>query len=246
MDLIFDWLQANLTTILIAAIPLIGQLLLLRKIRSESKKIDSESKKISSEAEKTDTETEGLVIRNTNEIVALWQSAYKELKDKFDILLKKSLEQDLNLQSLHDEYTSLKSKQKALLQFVTSVLDVVKEPRSDVFSITDEKKIVLYVSPNVFEMLGYSPLDFLNKERTDLLHPNDLDNFMKIFSHTLQFPEITSKIIARYKHRDGSWRWVESTIMNLLQTHVRGIFFASRDITKLKEAEAELKKLYVE
>lgn len=246
MELV-EWVKTNFLTILVSAlIPILVQLLQYRKTKSESGKLDSESKKIQSESEKTQAETDGLIIKNAGDIVTMWEGAYKELKEKTDECIEKNKTADTKIQYLLDSITTLKSKQRAMLEFISDVLDAIQEPQSDVFSITDEKKVCLYISPNVFQMLGYSPLDFLNKERSDLIHLDDIENFNKVFSHSLQFPEITSKIVLRYKDRNGEYRWIESTIMNLLQTHVRGIFFSSRDVTKIKHAETEFKRLYAE
>ena len=242
-----EWIKSNFLTILVSAlIPILVQLLQYRKTRSESGKLDSESKKVQSETEKIQVETDGLMIKNATDIVEMWEGAYKELKEKTDECVENNRLTTTKVQYLLDSIANLKSKQRAMFGFITDVLDAIQEPKSDVFCITDEKKMCLYISPNVFQMLGYSPLDFLNRERTDLIHPDDLENFNKTFFHSLQFPEITSKIVLRYKNRDGEYLWIESTVMNLLQTHVRGIFFSSRDITRIKNAETEFKRLFAE
>lgn len=240
----FDWIRNNLATILIASVPIFIQLLLYRKTRSESLKLDSESKKIQSETERTHAEIDGLMIKNASDIVNMWEGAYKELREKTQDCVDNNKTLNEKIQFLLDQTALLKTRQKVILEFVSNVMDLIKEPIKDVFIIMDEKKRFMYVSPNVFDMLGYSPLDLLNKDRSDLIYPNDLPVFDKNFSHTLQFPEVTSKILVRYKNSDGEYRWIESTVMNLLQTHVKGIFFASRDVTRIRDAENGFKELY--
>lgn len=238
------WLQDNLVTIIVSGLlPIILLFLQKRKTESDINKIKSESNKINAESEKIEAETESIEIKNTDQIVALWQGSYKELKDKYDVVLElnKANSKDINI--LQDTIAGLKSKQRVVVDFVHNVLESVREPRPDIFCIIDEKKLCQYISPNVFEILGYSPLDFFNKDRTDIIHPDDRAMFERVFFHTLQFPEVANKLFLRVKRADGEYIWMESTIMNLLRTHVRGIFFSSRDITKIRVAEEDFKKL---
>ncbi|WP_434530000.1 PAS domain S-box protein (plasmid) [Haloarcula sp. NS06] len=48
----------------------------------------------------------------------------------------------------------------------------------------------------------------------------------------------------RFRHADGSWRWIEATMRNRLDDDIiDGILLSSRDITERKEYEAEAREL---
>jgi diguanylate cyclase (GGDEF)-like protein/PAS domain S-box-containing protein len=54
---------------------------------------------------------------------------------------------------------------------------------------------------------------------------------------------VTNKAEYRFRHKDGSWRWMESVGTNLLDDPaVEGVVITSRDFTERKEAEEALKE----
>jgi len=65
-----------------------------------------------------------------------------------------------------------------------------------------------YVSPNITELLGYSPESFTDNVSlwTDNIHPDDRqrarDNLAELFATGRARTEY------RFRHRDGSWRWI--------------------------------------
>jgi diguanylate cyclase (GGDEF)-like protein/PAS domain S-box-containing protein len=77
----------------------------------------------------------------------------------------------------------------------------------------------------------------------DHVHPDDLPHVQKATQKATQkaLPEkgvVTNRAEYRFHHKDGSWRWVESVGIYLLDDpHVEGVVVASRDVTARKEAE---------
>ena len=119
---------------------------------------------------------------------------------------------------------------------------VLVEQSLDLISIVDTAGSVLYASPSHQQILGYSPEDLAGKKMLELVHPEDLPRVREALVEVLQEPAAQAALTFRIQHRDGSWRWFESTGRNLLDNPaIRGIVSSSRDITRRVQAEEKLR-----
>ena len=68
------------------------------------------------------------------------------------------------------------------------------------------------------------------------MHPDDLPRTAAQFTQLLNEPGASSSDIFRYRHKDGSWRWLEGTGTNLLQEpNVKAIVGNFHDITEQRK-----------
>ena len=103
---------------------------------------------------------------------------------------------------------------------------------------------ILYASPAMERVLGYSAADLRGREVMALVHPETLDTAIKLRAELLHTPGKVSVDELRMLHKDGSWRWVELTRKNLLEEpSVRAVVMNFRDIDERKHAEAERARL---
>ena len=100
---------------------------------------------------------------------------------------------------------------------------------------------VLYLSPATTRMTGYPLDERLGKFYVDIVHADDQLTVHETFSAVLQKPSASETLQFRYRHKDGSWRWIESVLTNMLdEPSVRAIVCNQRDITERKLAERDL------
>ena len=79
-------------------------------------------------------------------------------------------------------------------------------------------------------------------EPNSLVHPDDQSRFVSTFREIIINPNKSVIHQFRFKHKDGAWRWIESTFTNLLPSiGVEAIVVNYRDISHGKEFEEELK-----
>ena len=109
----------------------------------------------------------------------------------------------------------------------------------DVVSVRDADNAIVYVSPSVHRVLGYDVDEIVNRSSEVIeVHPDDLAAFRDANADVLSEPGRTARVEHRLLHRDGSWRWVESRITNLLDDPVvHGIVTNSQDVTDRRSAE---------
>jgi two-component system, sporulation sensor kinase A len=117
----------------------------------------------------------------------------------------------------------------------------------DALVVIDKKGVAQYESPSLEHVLGYSPQDFIGKKVFNFVHPDDLPKVMDEFKVLLKNPGSTRSFNIWYKHKNGSWCFLECSAKNLLEDKaVAGVVMNVRDITERKYVEEELREAYTQ
>ncbi len=109
---------------------------------------------------------------------------------------------------------------------------------SDGIALGDAAGNILYSSPAITRILGYSVEEFIGTNFLTLLHPDDLPEGRERFAAVLanRFRPTYQRDL-RYRHRDGTWRYLEVVRVNRLDDPaVRAIVANFRDVTERHEA----------
>ncbi len=107
-------------------------------------------------------------------------------------------------------------------------------------SLIDAQGEILYGSPFTTKLFGYKPEELLGRNCFDLIHPEDRDRSSLALNEVLRGPPQLFEWEARFRHKDGHYSWVESTLSNLLtDVEVQAIMMHQRDIDARKAAELE-------
>ena len=98
--------------------------------------------------------------------------------------------------------------------------------------------VIRYISPSTTRILGYTPEEFVGHNIFEFMHPEDMERTQRFFAQLLADPDQSISATFRYRHKDGSWRWLEGTGTNLLaEPSVQAIVGNYRDISERREAE---------
>ena len=112
---------------------------------------------------------------------------------------------------------------------------------SDVITLTDAASVVAFQTPSVTRLLGYRPEELVGTRLVDLAHPADRLALLAAQDEAVgrAAGDVVSEV--RLRHRDGTWRHVQSVHADLLAVpHVRAVVITTRDVTAQKELEAQL------
>ena len=118
------------------------------------------------------------------------------------------------------------------------------ENGADIVAILNADFKSIYISPSIKHILGYSEEEALLLNLSEIVHPSDKEAIFEKMTECLAKPGVT--IVGRegrILHKNGTWRWMEATLTNLLHDPaINGIVDNFRDITERKLAEEALKE----
>jgi PAS domain S-box-containing protein len=108
---------------------------------------------------------------------------------------------------------------------------------SDIILVLDEEGTILYESPAVERVLGFTPEERVGRRAFDLIHPDDRSRVAGAFRGRCDNPGPFTPVEYRVRHREGDWRHLESTGENLLHDPaIKGIVVNARDVTDRAKA----------
>ncbi len=104
-----------------------------------------------------------------------------------------------------------------------------------------------YVSPACREIFGYEPEEMIGGTSGAMAHPEDAERLAQVFRSLLDGSVDRHSAIARRRHRDGRWIWVEAQYRALKDPRTgapTGIIASVRDISARKAVEDQLAEAY--
>ena len=111
----------------------------------------------------------------------------------------------------------------------------------DVACIVDAGGFIRYASPAVERVMGYTSEEFCALHPFDLLHTDDLENWLK------QWQSIEGQVDARFTfevramHRDGGYRWLEISFRDLRHDdQINGFIIHFYDVGERRAAQQAL------
>ncbi len=113
----------------------------------------------------------------------------------------------------------------------------------DVISLLDTQGQILYESASASHLFGYPPDELVGRNCLDLIHPDDREDSVRALREVLAKPLGPRQCDVRVRHREGKYRWIETTLSNLLhEVEVQAIVMRQRDVSALKALEVERKQ----
>ncbi len=101
---------------------------------------------------------------------------------------------------------------------------------------------LIYVSPNVYKVLGYTDIEFMQIDISSIVHPDDMLPGTELLEKALENLGVPVHFTGRKRHKNGDWRWIEATVTNMLNNPgINGLVTNFRDVTPKKLAEEKLK-----
>lgn len=132
-------------------------------------------------------------------------------------------------------------KSQAALENSEKRFRALIEHSSDAIGMMDRDGTLVYASPAAWTILGYGSNELTRHSIYDFVHPEERDEDVGVFSELLKHPGTSVAGQFRFKHKSGTWRWLDVVASNLLhEPAVNAIVLNYRDITERKLAQEEL------
>ena len=145
--------------------------------------------------------------------------------------------------SLEQERARERQRAEAELQRREKHFRSLIEHSSDSITVINLDGLITYQSSSGERILGHPAEAILGRNLFELIHPEDLSKTRAALVLAAAQPGRPSKVIARLRHRDGSWRTVE-TVGTCIQTPAgeQHCVFNARDLTDNLLLEEQLRQ----
>lgn len=121
------------------------------------------------------------------------------------------------------------------------LFQLITENAADMIAVVDSAGGRLYNSPAYQKVLGYSAQELRGGSSIDQVHPSDRERVLQA-AQKARTTGRGQRLEYRMRHKDGSWRILESTASPIQNAHggVGKLIIVNRDITERKRAEEML------
>lgn len=104
----------------------------------------------------------------------------------------------------------------------------------ELLAIADQRGFFVEVSPAWTNILGWTRSELTSVQYIEFVHPDDRQRTLAEAKNLHESDSVVG-FRNRYRHKDGSYRWLEWSVPRLLEDHS---FCIARDVTHAVEAEA--------
>ncbi|MDP1800485.1 MAG: PAS domain S-box protein [Bacteroidota bacterium] len=146
----------------------------------------------------------------------------------------------IRIDGISTDITERKRAEKKAHQSETRFRKLVENSHDGIALLGSHRKLI-YVSPSVFRILGYTSDELMEADLMDYIHPNDKERVTKALEDIITRYGETENIIYQVKSKNGVWRWLNSSITNMLhESSIKAIVFNYGDITERINAELQI------
>ena len=155
--------------------------------------------------------------------------------------------------------TPVRNQEGIITHFVAILRDITERKRTeerfqalienstDGIAILDAEGTVQYTGPSTSRILGYRKENFSGRSAFEFVHPDDRRSTESAFRTLVKKPGHILTVQFRMKHLDGTWKWIEATVNNLLrEPSLQALVVNYRDISDRKIIEEALRKSEIE
>lgn len=179
------------------------------------------------------------VNQQTEKLLREAQQMTQELRENEEELRQNAEEMRATHEELEHSNFELETKMKEV-ENAQKRLHSLLENASEIISIYNSSKELVFISPSVTKILGYTPQEMMNGKDMDRLTRRGESDFNDLFDKLIKNPRISETIQYTFMKKDGEKIFIELTGRNLIDdAAIGGIIINSRDITESKRAEKE-------
>jgi len=145
---------------------------------------------------------------------------------------------------LQKEFTERIMAENALRTSEEKLNSIVSTSQEWIWS-KDLTGVYTFSNPAVRDILGYLPEDILGHAATNsFVHKEDLLLMKELLSRSIALKTGWSNIVTRWEHKDGTYRYLESSAVPMLDQSgsLYGFQGTDRDITKRKQSEDDVRE----
>ncbi|MBI1806986.1 MAG: PAS domain S-box protein [Ignavibacteria bacterium] len=103
---------------------------------------------------------------------------------------------------------------------------------------------MIYNNPAIEKILGYAVEEIKGKSSLMYMHEEDRQEVERVLPNLIAEKFGWNNLVLRWRHKDGTYRWLESNAVPLIDAHdtMVGYRGADRDVTERRRAEEQLRQ----
>lgn len=174
-------------------------------------------------------ETEFRIVRPDGSIRWI-RSRMKLITDSYGIAVR--------IDGVHSDITEQRTAEEAL-RLSEERFKALVQNAQDVITVLAPDGTIQFESPSAKSILGYEPEELVGKRALDFVHPDDLNDVVEGLEVGAAHQGEPQRAEYRFKHKDGSWRYLESIGSVIEDESGYTMVINSRDVTERRH-EADL------
>ncbi len=178
---------------------------------------------------------EDITVRRT--VAEALQRAHEELEDRVhERTSELALTNGTLLQQMDERERAEDNARRSESKFRALI-----ENAQDLTSLATPEGVILYLSPSAEHILGYMPDDLIGRDAfAHVIHPDDRETLRAQFARIVEEKSQYVSFEARFQHRDGSWKLLESIASSAPpEFPIVSLIINARDITERRRHELE-------
>jgi PAS domain S-box-containing protein len=159
-------------------------------------------------------------------------AAANALREARDLLEVRVAQRTADLETANDSLKHSERRFRALI-----------ENGADGIALVDRDNKILYLSPAVTTIEGYSAEELVGRMGPEYTHPDDLPLLKKYFEQLMEHPNHPIPVLWRRRHKDGRWLWLEGVATNLLDDPAVGAIVTNyRDVSERIHSDTRMRE----
>lgn len=141
------------------------------------------------------------------------------------------------------DVTECKRTESVLGEREAEMRTIVETTHEWIWTI-DTEGVHTYSNPAIETILGHAPEDLIGRSSLDFMHEDDRENIKAALPRWVAAKQGWSNLELRWRHKDGSYRLLESSGVPILNDEgsVVGFRGVDRDITERRRTQEELRR----
>jgi len=137
-----------------------------------------------------------------------------------------------------------KRAERALRESEAKFRAIIETTQEWVWAV-DERGRHTYSNPAIEQILGYRAEELIGRDGVELVHEDDRDQVTWLAGDARARKDGWSGLVLRWRHKDGSYRYLETSATPILDEagELRGFRGTDRDVTERVRAEEERERL---
>jgi PAS domain S-box-containing protein len=177
--------------------------------------------------------------QKTEKLLEESQKMTVELREDEEKLMENARSMEITQEELRKTNIQLESKITEV-ENGQQLLHRMLENASEIISIYNKDFRIVYISPSVLNILGYTAEEMISGKSNERLSQHGKAGLASMLEQVKQNPDVTPVIRYNFVRKDGEMVFLEATARNRLEDPaINGIILNSRDITETYRAEKE-------